>query len=135
MVTHIVAWRLKDSALGNNKTENARLMRAKLEALPGQIPGLLHLEVGFDFSATENSADCRADDWDHRPGSCPKSCSCCPGQSRSAPCTERSAQAGRDARVLVLRQANRPAQKGIAEATDAARTERGPDREATGHPG
>ena len=57
MVTHIVAWRLKDSALGNPKAENARLMRAKLEALPGQIPGLLHLEVGFDFSATENSSD------------------------------------------------------------------------------
>ncbi len=57
MVTHIVAWRLKDSALGNDKTENARLMRAKLEALPGQIPGLLHLEVGSDFSATENSSD------------------------------------------------------------------------------
>ena len=57
MIKHIVAWRLKDSALGNDKATNARLMQAKLEALLGQIPGLLHLEVGFDFSATENSAD------------------------------------------------------------------------------
>ena len=32
-------------------------MRDKLEALRGQIPGLLRLEVGLDFSATENSAD------------------------------------------------------------------------------
>lgn len=57
MVKHIVAWRLKDSAAGNDKAANARLMRAKLEALRGQIPGLLRLEVGLDFSATETSSD------------------------------------------------------------------------------
>ena len=57
MIHHIVAWRLKDSALGNDKATNARLIREKLEALRGQIPGLLHIEVGFDFSATETSAD------------------------------------------------------------------------------
>ena len=57
MVTHLVAWRLKESALGNPKAENARLLREKLEALRGQIPGLLRLDVGFDFSATENSSD------------------------------------------------------------------------------
>ena len=57
MVKHIVAWRLKDSAAGNGKAENARLVREKLEALRGQIPGLLRLEVGLDFSATESSAD------------------------------------------------------------------------------
>ena len=57
MVTHIVAWRLKDSALGRSKAENARLLKERLEALRGRIPGLLRLEVGFDFSATGNSAD------------------------------------------------------------------------------
>lgn len=57
MVTHIVMWRLKDSAFGRPKTDNARLVREKLEALRGKIPGLLHLEVGFDFSATDASAD------------------------------------------------------------------------------
>ncbi len=57
MVTHIVAWRLQDSALGRTRDENARLMQAKLEALRGRIPGLRHLEVGRDFSATENSSD------------------------------------------------------------------------------
>lgn len=57
MVTHIVAWRLKDAALGQTKAENARLMQARLEALRGRIPGLRHLEVGRDFSATENSSD------------------------------------------------------------------------------
>ena len=57
MVKHIVAWRLKDSAHGNTKAANARLIREKLEALRGHIPGLLHIEVGIDFSATETSAD------------------------------------------------------------------------------
>ena len=39
-IQHVVAWRLKDSALGNDKATNARLLKEKLEALPGQIPGL-----------------------------------------------------------------------------------------------
>ena len=57
MIHHIVAWRLKDSALGNDKATNARLLKEKLEALPGQIPVLRRLEVGLAFSATENSSD------------------------------------------------------------------------------
>ena len=57
MVHHIVAWRLKDSALGNDKTANARLLKEKLEALTAQIPVLRSLAVGLDFSATENSSD------------------------------------------------------------------------------
>lgn len=57
MIQHLVVWRLKDSALGNDKATNARLLKEKLEALPGQIPGLVRLEVGLDFSATENSSD------------------------------------------------------------------------------
>ena len=57
MIRHIVAWRLKDSALGNGKAANARQMKEKLEALRGRSPGLLRLDVGLDFSATENSSD------------------------------------------------------------------------------
>jgi len=57
MIHHIVMWRLKDSAHGNDKATNARLIKEKLEALPNQIPELRHLEVGLDFSATEFSAD------------------------------------------------------------------------------
>ncbi len=52
MIHHIVMWRLKDSAHGNDKAVNARLIKEKLEALP-QIPELRHLEVGLDFSATD----------------------------------------------------------------------------------
>lgn len=57
MVKHIVMWRLKDSAHGNDKLTNARLIKQKLEALRGQIPGLLRIEVGTDWSATDQSSD------------------------------------------------------------------------------
>jgi len=50
MVKHIVMWRLKNKA-------DATMIQAKLEALRGKIPGLISLEVGIDFSDTEQSAD------------------------------------------------------------------------------
>lgn len=53
MVKHIVIWKLKEE----NKAENASKIKEALEALNGQIPGLLHLEVGFDFSKQESSGD------------------------------------------------------------------------------
>lgn len=57
MVKHIVIWKLKEQAEGNDKATNARLVKEKLEALQGQIPGLLKIEVGIDFSDTESSGD------------------------------------------------------------------------------
>jgi heme-degrading monooxygenase HmoA len=57
VVKHIVLWRLKNSALGNRKSENARLIKQKLESLRGVVPGLLSAEVGIDFSGTEQSYD------------------------------------------------------------------------------
>lgn len=57
MIRHIVFWRLKEQALGNDKVRNAELVKQKLEALVGRIPGLLTLEVGIDFSRSADSAD------------------------------------------------------------------------------
>jgi hypothetical protein len=57
MIKHIVLWRLKESAHGNDKATNARLIKEKLEKLNGKIPGMLALEVGLDFSASDTSAD------------------------------------------------------------------------------
>jgi hypothetical protein len=57
MVKHIVTMRLKDSAHGKTKRENARIIKDKIEALKGIVPGLLRLEVGLDFSASEQSSD------------------------------------------------------------------------------
>jgi hypothetical protein len=56
MIKHIVLWRLKDAAHGNDRDTNARLIREKLEALQGRIPGLLKLEVGFDFIGADTSS-------------------------------------------------------------------------------
>jgi len=57
MVIHIVMWRLRDHAEGNNRTVNAEIAKQKLEALNGVIPGLIKLQVGIDFSKTEVSGD------------------------------------------------------------------------------
>ncbi len=57
MIKHIVMWRLHEHAEGNDKMNNAKLVKEKLEALRGRIPGMLKLEVGIDFSGTDTSAD------------------------------------------------------------------------------
>ena len=57
MVKHIVLWRLKDSAGGRGRAENAALVKQKLEALLGVVPGLTALEVGIDFGRGEQSFD------------------------------------------------------------------------------
>ncbi len=57
MVKHIVIWKLRDEALGNDKAGNARLAKEKLEALSGKIPGLLRIEVGLDFLRSDSSGD------------------------------------------------------------------------------
>ncbi len=46
MVTHIVMWNLKDEAEGGTKEQNAAIMKERLEALVGRIPGLVSLQVG-----------------------------------------------------------------------------------------
>jgi hypothetical protein len=57
MIKHIVLWKLKETADGNDKATNARLIKEKLESMNGQISGLIKLEVGIDFSQTDSSAD------------------------------------------------------------------------------
>lgn len=57
MVKHLVFWKLKEEAFGNNKATNALLIKKKLEDLNGQIEGLIHLEVGIDFMKTDDSYD------------------------------------------------------------------------------
>ena len=57
MVKHIVMWHLKDNAHGNDLQTNAYLIKEKLEALRGRIPGIIAIEVGIDFSNTGSSAN------------------------------------------------------------------------------
>jgi len=50
MIKHIVMWKLRNKA-------DAEIIKDNLEALVGKIPGLLSVEVGIDFSNSEQSAD------------------------------------------------------------------------------
>lgn len=56
MIKHIVLWRLKESAHGNDRATNAQQIKEKLEGLQGRIPGLLKIEVGFDFVGADTSS-------------------------------------------------------------------------------
>jgi len=57
MFKHVVMWKLKDSAGGRTKGENARLMKERFEELANMLDGLRHLEVGIDVLHTDASAD------------------------------------------------------------------------------
>jgi hypothetical protein len=57
MIKHIVIWHLKDFAEGNYRKTNAELVKQKLEALRGRIPGMVAIEVGIDVSRSESSGD------------------------------------------------------------------------------
>lgn len=57
MIKHIVLLKFKESAHGNTKAVNMRLFKEKIEALRTVIPGIHRLEVGIDFSQTEQSSD------------------------------------------------------------------------------
>jgi len=57
MVKHIVFWKLKEKAQGNDKETNAHLIKEKLEALNGQIEGLIKLEVGINFLQSPTNYD------------------------------------------------------------------------------
>lgn len=57
MIKHIVFWKLKDQAHGNDKSTNAQLIRKMVHALRGKIPSIGHIEVGIDFSKTDASFD------------------------------------------------------------------------------
>ncbi len=50
-------WRLEEKAGGAIKEENARAMKARLEALPAVIPEIRRLEVGLNIKDSERAAD------------------------------------------------------------------------------
>jgi len=50
MVKHIVMWKLKEMANGENKKTNALKMKKILEALQGVVPGVFKMEVGINYN-------------------------------------------------------------------------------------
>lgn len=57
MIKHIVIWKLKNKTLPLTECEDALAIKAALEDLQGKIPGLIHIEVGFDYSNKETAGD------------------------------------------------------------------------------
>lgn len=57
MIKHIVIWRLTNKTEPLDQCEDALAIKAALENLVGKIPGLLHIEVGFDYSNKETAGD------------------------------------------------------------------------------
>lgn len=55
MIKHLVLWKLKDEAQGRSKSENALLLKQRLENLNGIIPGMHLLEVGINIDNTGSS--------------------------------------------------------------------------------
>ena len=57
MIRHIVMWKLKESAEGASRAENAVKLKEKLEGCRGIVPGILHLEVGLAEPGFESTYD------------------------------------------------------------------------------
>jgi antibiotic biosynthesis monooxygenase (ABM) superfamily enzyme len=56
MIKHIVFWKLEENAGGQSKEANFRVMKEKLEALVGIVPGLLSAQVGFNYNGGDFDA-------------------------------------------------------------------------------
>lgn len=50
-------WKLKESAEGKSKKDNALLMKEKLEALKGMIPEIGLIEVGLNIYSSDAAYD------------------------------------------------------------------------------
>jgi hypothetical protein len=57
MLKHIVLFKLKEIAEGASKEQNAKKIKAALEALIGMIPQIRHIEVGINCIPGEVAYD------------------------------------------------------------------------------
>ncbi len=57
MIKHIVMWKLKDSARGVSKEENAMELKSVLEDLKSKIDVIKEIEVGIDFNKSAAAYD------------------------------------------------------------------------------
>ena len=55
MVKHIIIWQLGDHIPQGDKSDVLKNIKTHLEALQGQIPGLVSIKVTVDFLPTANS--------------------------------------------------------------------------------
>lgn len=57
MIKHIVMWRLKDSAAGASREENAKKLKESLEDLKDKIEDIKAIEVGINFNSSPAAFD------------------------------------------------------------------------------
>jgi Stress responsive A/B Barrel Domain len=57
MIRHIVMWKLKETAEGATRAENARKLKEKLEDCRDIVPGILRIEVGIAAPGLESTYD------------------------------------------------------------------------------
>lgn len=57
MIKHIVMWKLKETALGHTKAENAAIIKDKLEQLNEKLDLIKTLEVGINRSLSNTDFD------------------------------------------------------------------------------
>ncbi len=57
MLKHVVMWKLKETAEGKSKAENALWMKEHLEALIGIVPEIKSLEVGINVLESDMAYD------------------------------------------------------------------------------
>ncbi len=57
MIKHIVMWRLRESALGHHKAENAQELKTLLEALKDKVTEIGRLEVGLNLDRSDTASD------------------------------------------------------------------------------
>jgi len=57
MVKHIVFWRLRGDLSAADRDAALQRIKKGFEALPGKIPGLLKIEIGFDYGRGADAAD------------------------------------------------------------------------------
>ncbi len=57
MIKHIVLWKLKNSAEGAGKDENAKKMKTALEALKAKIPQVRRIEAGINMIPSDAAYD------------------------------------------------------------------------------
>jgi len=57
MIKHIIMWKLRESAEGYSKAENAQRMKQQIEAMGDRIPEIKCLEVGINVTASPDAFD------------------------------------------------------------------------------
>ena len=56
MIKHIVMWSVRGDDAATRQY-NLALLQSEFESLRGRVPGLLHLEIGIDFSRIDYACD------------------------------------------------------------------------------